>query len=274
MSSDNKDRPLAGWRLRLYETVYESETTAGKLFDICLLIAIVASLIVVAWESVPDLSETQLRVLSTIEWSLTVLFTFEYILRLIVVRRPLRYVASFYGLVDLVAIAPMYLAIFVPGMQYMIVWRSLRLLRVFRILKLGPFVQEASQLTEALVASRRKIIVFFSSLAILAFIFGTFMYVIEGPDNGFKSIPIAIYWAVVTMTTTGFGDIVPRTGLGQAIASFIMLLGYAILAVPTGIITAELASRHHKITTQTCPSCLKQGHETDAKHCKFCGTAL
>ncbi|MCE9598539.1 MAG: ion transporter [Spirochaetia bacterium] len=274
MSSASKDRPLSGWRLRLYETIYESDTRAGKLFDLGLLAAIVLSLVVVAWESVPDLGDTLGAILHVLELSLTGLFTIEYFLRLIVVRRPIRYVTSFYGLVDLVAIVPTYLAFFIPGLQYMIVWRSLRLLRVFRILKLGPFVEEAGQLTEAMVAARRKIIVFFAALAILAFIFGTFMYVIEGPENGFKSIPVSIYWAVVTMTTTGFGDIVPRTGLGQAIATFMMLMGYAILAVPTGIITAELASRPHKITAQTCPSCLLQGHEKDAKHCKFCGAAL
>jgi voltage-gated potassium channel len=268
----NKDRPLSGWRLRLYETIYEAETPAGRAFDIGLLICIVASLIVVAWESVPNLDPTLASVLNGFEWTLTGLFTLEYLLRLIAVRRPFRYVTSFYGLVDLAAILPVYLAVFIPDLHYMIVWRSLRLLRVFRILKLGPFVQEASLLQEAIAASRRKIIVFFSALAVLAFVFGTLMYAIEGPHNGFTSIPVGVYWAVVTMTTTGFGDIVPRTSIGQAIASFVMLLGYAILAVPTGIITAELSRRD--VTTHACPACLKYGHEKDAIHCKYCGSKL
>ncbi len=269
-------RQQTAWRKKLYEVIYEADTRAGKIFDISLLIAILLSLAVVAWESIPGLDNTLHDALYYAEWVLTVLFSLEYVARLLAVRQPIRYATSFYGIIDLMAVLPTYLSILFPGLQYMMVWRSLRLLRIFRVLKLVPFLNEAGVLVNALVQSRRKILIFFTSLVIYVLIFGTLMYVVEGPENGFTSIPVGIYWAVVTMTTTGFGDVVPHTALGQTLASLVMLVGYSIIAVPTGIVSVEIARamRTESAPTRICPSCLKEGHDEDAVYCKFCGSAL
>jgi voltage-gated potassium channel len=206
----------------------------------------------------------------------TLLFTIEYVLRLLSVRRPLRYATSFFGIIDLLAIIPTYLSIFVPGSQYLLVIRILRLLRVFRLLKLSEYVAEADTLRLALRASRRKISVFISAVVLLVVIIGALMYVIEGEAHGFTSIPISIYWAIVTLTTVGYGDLSPRTAIGQMLASIVMIIGYGIIAVPTGIVTVELAqaARQRGVSRQACPSCGAQGHDLDAHWCKYCGAKL
>jgi voltage-gated potassium channel len=210
-----------------------------------------------------------------LEWFFTILFTIEYILRLISVRRPFAYAVSFFGMVDLLSILPTYLSVLIPGGQYLIVIRLLRLLRIFRILKLGEYLTEADQLWLALKASRRKISVFLLTVVILVVIIGSLMYVVEGESHGFTSIPTSIYWAIVTLTTVGYGDLAPQTALGKLLASLVMLLGYGILAVPTGIVTAELArGTGLRISTQSCPSCGRSGHDYDARHCKYCGHLL
>jgi voltage-gated potassium channel len=264
------------WRRRLHEVIFEADTPAGKGFDVLLLIAISISILVVILESVPSLHNQYWPTFLAIEWFFTILFTVEYILRLISVRRPRRYVVSFYGLVDLVAILPTYLSLLLPGGQYLMVVRVLRLLRVFRIFKLGEFLKEANLLTRALYYSRRKISVFMMAVFALVVVVGTMMYVIEGAENGFVDIPTSIYWAVVTLTTVGYGDIAPQTALGKGLASFVMLLGYSIIAVPTGIVTAELAraASETSFTTQACPNCGRDGHAFDALYCKYCSALL
>jgi voltage-gated potassium channel len=212
--------------------------------------------------------------LRALEWSFTLLFTLEYLLRLVSVGRPLRYALSFFGVVDLLAVAPTYLSLVVSGTQSLIVIRALRLLRVFRILKLAQFVGEARQLQAALAASLRKITVFLVTVLNLVLIVGALMYLIEGEENGFASIPDSIYWAIVTLTTVGYGDIAPQTVLGKALASTVMILGYGIIAVPTGIVTVELAGVHRHVSTQACRECSSEGHDTDALHCKYCGGKL
>nr|WP_249060291.1 ion transporter [Desulfobacter hydrogenophilus] len=210
-----------------------------------------------------------------IEWGFTLLFTLEYLLRLFCVTKPLRYAFSFLGLVDLLAVLPTYVSLVLPGSQYMLVIRILRVLRVFRVLKLASYVGEATILIRALLASRRKVVIFLLTIVTLVVIFGSLMYLIEGKKNGFTSIPRSIYWAIVTMTTVGYGDISPKTNLGQGLASVIMILGYAIIAVPTGIVTAELShATRKKISTQACPACMAHGHDPDAVFCKFCSERL
>ena len=263
------------WKKRLYEIIFEADTPAGKLFDVCLLIVIVLSTVVVMVESIPS-SNRYATLFITLEWIFTILFTIEYILRVLVVNRKARYIFSFLGVVDLLSILPTYLALVVSGAQVLIVIRVIRLLRVFRILKLTQFVGAGYSLRTALVASRHKIGVFLLTVIMSVIISGTLMYLIEGAENGFTSIPVSIYWAIVTMTTVGYGDIHPNTAFGQTVASFIMILGYGILAVPTGIVSAEMfdLKSKEKLTTQHCPHCLKEGHDKDAVHCKFCGTKL
>jgi voltage-gated potassium channel len=214
--------------------------------------------------------------LYALEWLFTVLFTIEYCLRLLSVRRPLRYATSFFGVVDLLAVIPTYLSILVPGSQYLLVIRILRLLRVFRLLKLSEYVMEADTLRRALRASRRKISVFISAVVLLVVIIGALMYVVEGEANGFTSIPVSIYWAIVTLTTVGYGDLSPKTPLGQMVASVVMVIGYGIIAVPTGIVSVELAHavRERGISGQACPSCSAEGHDPDAVFCKYCGAKL
>jgi len=271
-----EERPQTGaWRTRWHEIIFEADTPAGKRFDVVLLGLILLSVLAVCLESVPSIRNTYGSGLRVVEWALTGLFTAEYVARLATVRRPLRYMASFYGLVDLLAILPTYLSLLVPGSQSLLVIRALRLLRVFRILKLAHFVGEARLLGAAMRASTRKIIVFLAVVATTVLIAGALMYVVEGEKHGFTSIPTGIYWAIVTMSTVGYGDIVPHTGLGRCIASALMVLGYAIIAVPTGIVTVELGAAAKRATnTQSCPNCGADAHDNDARFCKRCGAKL
>lgn len=265
----------SAWRARLHEVIFEADTPLGKRFDIALLVLIFLSVLAVLLESVRELRENYGVALRTAEWAFTGLFTLEYGARLVAVRRPLRYVFSFYGLVDLLAILPTYLSVIFPGSQSLLVIRALRLLRVFRILKLTHFVGEARLLGAAMRASMRKIIVFLGVVITTVLIAGALIYLVEGEDNGFTSIPIAVYWAVVTMSTVGYGDIVPHTVLGRMIASVLMILGYAVIAVPTGIVTVELsAATRAASNTQACPSCGAEGHDNDARYCRHCGSKL
>lgn len=269
-------RPAGGWRLRLYEIVFESETPAGRAFDQALVVAILLSVAVVIADSVAPLQQRFGRAFDIAEWFFTILFTAEYIARLASVERPLRYARSFFGIVDLLAVLPTYLAIFVPAASALINVRTLRLLRIFRIFKLSAYLTEYQMLAEALAASRRKILVFLSVVVMVALILGTLLYVVEGPEHGFKDIPTSIYWAITTITTVGFGDITPKTSLGRFIASIIMLLGWGTLAVPTGIVTAEIAARSGKAAAlpRVCPGCGAPAATPDARYCHLCGTPL
>lgn len=270
-----KARAESRWRGKIHEIIFEADTPMGKAFDVFLIISILISVVVVLLESVKTFNARYFYTLVLIDWSFTFLFTIEYILRLISVRRPLLYAKSFYGLVDLFAILPSYLSLFFPGTGYFKVIRILRVLRIFRVFKLVQYIREAQTLSRALRASRRKIVVFLLAVLTLVTIFGCVMYIIEGEANGFTSIPRSMYWAIVTLTTVGYGDISPKTSVGQAIAAVIMILGYAIIAVPTGIVTAELARAEPKnVTTQSCPNCSAEGHDEDAVFCKFCGGKL
>jgi voltage-gated potassium channel len=265
---------LSPWQNKLHEVIYEADTKAGKYFDIILLICILLSVATVMLESVESIAALHGEELRIIEWTFTFLFTLEYIARLISIGKPLKYFLSFYGIIDLISILPTYIGIFISGTHTLAVIRSIRLLRVFRILKLAQFISEANVLIQALKASRPKIVVFLFALLSLTFILGTMMYLIETPESGFTSIPRSIYWAIVTLTTVGYGDIAPQTVLGQTLASLIMIIGYAIIAVPTGIVGAELAKAHTPSNTQACPSCSLEGHDDDAEHCKFCGDRI
>jgi len=266
--------PATGWRRRLHEIIFEADTRAGRAFDVALLVVILLSVLAVLLESVPAIRQEHRQALRVVEWVVTVLFTAEYLLRLISVTRPMRYVVSFFGLVDLLAVLPTYLALVLPGTHSLVVIRAVRLLRVFRILKLAHFVDDAELLGRALHASRRKITVFLGSVLTIVLLVGTLMYLIEGEEHGFTSIPTSMYWAVVTMTTVGYGDIAPETPLGRLLAACVMILGYGILAVPTGIVSVEMARATRTVSTQACPACGRQGHEVDARHCKYCGAAL
>jgi len=262
------------WRARLHEVIFEADTRAGRAFDVGLLVAILVSVGAVMLESVADVRREHGAVLRAVEWSLTAAFTLEYVLRLVAVDRPARYARSFFGLMDLVAIVPTYLALVVPEAHSLMVIRAVRLLRIFRILKLAQFLGEAQLLVLALQASRRKITVFLGGIVTIVMIVGTLMYVIEGEEHGFTSIPTSMYWAVVTMTTVGYGDIAPRTAVGQLLAALLMILGYGIIAVPTGIVSVELANAGRAVSRQACPSCGGEGHDIDARHCKYCGAGL
>jgi voltage-gated potassium channel len=274
-------KPLAGWRLRLYTVIFEADTRAGRWFDKSLIFIILASIAVVMADSVDSLHRTYGRTFQAMEWGFTLLFTVEYIARLVCVRRPLKYAGSFFGLIDLLAVLPTYLALFFPGLHALIDVRVLRLLRVFRVFKLTAYVAEYQSLGRALAASGRKILVFLTAVMMLVLVMGTVMYVVEGRENGYTSIPTSIYWAISTVTTVGFGDITPKTDLGRLISSFMMLLGWGILAVPTGIVTAEMAAHRrleqagaHAVTTRTCHECLTEGHAPDANYCFHCGARL
>jgi voltage-gated potassium channel len=271
-----EERPFTRRRARLHEVIFESDTRAGRYFDLVLIWLIVLSVATVILESVREVREQYGRLLYALEWLFTLLFTVEYFLRLLSVRRPLRYARSFFGVVDLLAIVPTYLSVFVPGSHYLLVIRILRLFRVFRLLKLSEYVMEADTLRRALRASRRKISVFISAVVLLVIIIGALMYVIEGEAHGFTSIPRSIYWAIVTLTTVGYGDLSPQTSAGQIVASIVMVIGYGIIAVPTGIVSVELAQavRQKTVTGQSCPSCGAEGHDPDAICCKFCGAKL
>lgn len=277
MAKSNFSKPkLSGARLKWHEIVFESDTRDGRLYNVGLIICIMGSVVVVALESVSTLPPGVAKWLFGLEWFFTIIFTFDYIMRIWIVTSKAKYIFSFFGIIDLLSILPTYLGLFLVGAQSLMVIRSIRLIRIFRIFKLSRYVGEGQNLVMALKSSRHKIIVFLVTVLTSVIITGTLMYLIEGPGNGFTSIPKSIYWAIVTMTTVGYGDIAPQTSLGQTLASFIMILGYGIIAVPTGIISAEMVSQKNKerITTQVCPSCLKEGHDIDAVHCKFCGSRL
>ena len=263
------------WRQKLHEVIFEADTPAGKWFDVLLILAILASVVMVMLDSVGTIQKSYGPILLAGEWFFTILFTIEYLLRLVSVGRPLAYATSFFGVVDLLAILPTYLSILIPGAQYLLVIRILRVLRIFRILKLVQYLGEARMLTQALRASSRKITVFLIVVLTLVTIFGSLIYLIEDPKDGFTSIPKSIYWSIVTLTTVGYGDISPKTGLGQLLSALIMIIGYGIIAVPTGIVTIELAQAFKRqISTQACPECSAEGHDIDAKHCKYCGSRL
>jgi len=270
-------KPESGWRRELFTVIFEADTPAGKAFDIALIGAIVLSVVAVLVDSVEPVARRHGALLDALEWVFTVLFTIEYLARISCVERPMRYVRSFYGLVDLVAVLPTYLAFFFPETAAFIDVRILRLLRVLRIFKLTAYLTELNLLREALAASRRKIFVFLSVVVMIVLIIGTLMYVIEGPKHGFTSIPFAIYWAMSTISTVGYGDVVPRTDLGRALASFMMLIGWGILAVPTGIVTAEMTAQHFRSRLRLadrCRACNAGEHEDDAVFCRICGTRL
>ncbi|MBA3008108.1 MAG: ion transporter [Proteobacteria bacterium] len=265
----------ARWRTVLHEVIFEADTPKGKGFDILLIVSILTSVAAVMLDSIAAVQSLYGSLLYRIEWFFTLIFTAEYLLRLLCVGRPFKYAVSFYGVVDLLAIIPTFLSLFLPGSQYLLVIRILRILRIFRILKLIPYLGEAQLLVKALRASGRKIAVFLYTVLTLVVIFGSLMYVIEGGEHGFTSIPRSIYWAIVTMTTVGYGDIAPQTSLGQALASIVMIFGYSIIAVPTGIVTVEMSQAFgRKVSTQACPECSAEGHDVDASHCKFCGALL
>lgn len=273
----NLGKPLEGWRLRLYTIIFEADTLAGRRFDQALIALILLSVLVVVLDSVAAVEARVGLTLDVLEWCFTLTFTVEYVLRLLCVRRPLAYALSFYGLIDLISVLPTYLAMLVPEAHFFIDVRILRLMRVFRIFKLTGFVSEYNALGHALVASRRKILVFLSFVLMVVLIMGTVMYVVEGPANGYTSIPTSMYWAITTMTTVGFGDITPKTDLGRLISSMMMILGWGVLAVPTGIVTTELALQRPTLgrpTTRTCQACLSEGHAPEANFCNRCGAAL
>ncbi|GAB4561536.1 MAG: ion transporter [Haliangiales bacterium] len=263
----------ARWRERVHEVIFEADTFGGKAFDVALFFAIALSVLVVMLESVQSIDREYHTALRVADLVLTGLFTVEYVLRLLCVDRPWRYARSFFGVVDLLAVLPVFTSIFLEGTQSLLVIRALRMLRIFRVLKMGHYVGEAEHLMKALRASRRKVIVFMGAVGTLTVIMGALMYLIEGADAGFTSIPRGIYWAIVTMTTVGYGDIAPQSVLGQFVAAVLMIAGYGIIAVPTGIVSVELAAAT-KITTRTCKSCISEGHDLDAKFCKHCGAPM
>ncbi|MBR9920924.1 MAG: ion transporter [Bacteroidetes bacterium] len=263
-------------RDRLHEIIFEADTPSGKLFDVLLLIFIFLSVLVVMLESVNHFPPEWYDFFHVMEWLFTIVFTIEYILRLYVVRHSWKYALSFFGIVDLLAILPTYISLFIAGSQYLLVIRALRLLRVFRVFKLGHYLRAGTIITESLKRSRSKIFVFLFFILLSVTIIGSVMYLVEGGTNvGFSSIPKSIYWAIVTLTTVGFGDITPQTNLGQFFSAVVMILGYAVIAVPTGIVSAEFI-RESQIArnTQACRFCGKEGHDDDAKHCKYCGELL
>lgn len=276
MSEQGQNKTLRSWKSRLHEVIYESHTTAGKVFDITLLIFIVVSIVVVMLDSVAELHASYGKLFFAMEWFFTIVFTAEYILRLICIRRPWKYIFSALGIIDLLAIIPSYLSFIYIGSQSLLVLRALRLLRVFRIFRLVHFLSEMRFLHVAIINSIRKISIFILFVISAVVILGSIIYLVEGPNNGFSSIPQSVYWAIVTITTVGYGDIAPVTPLGKLIASFIMLLGYGIIAVPTGIVTTEMAiaAKNQRQENQACPSCGREGHDHDARFCKYCGTKL
>ncbi len=269
------DQPAeAHWRHRLYEIAFEAETPAGRAFDITLITLIVVSVLIVLLESVKGFRSEYGTALTIAEWVITILFTIELIVRLIAVKRPLRYIFSFYGMVDIVAILPTYLSLIFAGTQYLMVVRILRLLRIFRILKLTSYISESRVIMSALSRSRQKITVFLVAIITIVTVVGSMMYVVEGEENGFTDIPTSIYWAIVTLTTVGYGDLSPKTGLGKFLASLVMIMGYGIIAVPTGIVTAELTRAAKPASTHVCMECHAEAHDIDAVHCKYCGARL
>lgn len=278
---NNSSTPHPVLRDRLNTVIFGTDTPAGRLFDLCLTVCILLSVLVALLDSVPAINARFHSVMLALEWMFTLLFTLEYALRLYSADVTRRYAFSFFGIVDLASILPAYLSLLFPAASYLLVFRLLRILRIFRILKLIRFVGDANILVRALLQSRRKILIFLFSVIIMNIIFGSLMYVVEGPENGFTSIPVAIYWSIVTLTTVGYGDISPHTGLGQFIASLAMITGYAIIAVPTGIVSSELMNEYQTKMKEeerdyqvSCSNCLRRGHDRDAHFCKQCGSAL
>ncbi|MCK8481131.1 ion transporter [Psychroserpens algicola] len=287
--SDNKTH--ADWRDKLHEIIYEADTPAGKLFDVVLLIAILASIILVMLESIKSFDDKYHTFLNISEWIITILFSIEYIARIITVKKPFKYIFSFYGIIDLLSTIPKYISLFLAGTHALVALRALRLLRVFRILKLARYLGASNQLASAIKASRAKIAVFLFAVLIASVIFGTIMYLVEGEEHGFTNIPKSVYWCIVTLTTVGFGDIAPETPLGQFIATIIMILGYGIIAVPTGIVSAEYTKaggddkkktsntdseqlKNIQLNTQCCVNCLTETHHDNAEFCFKCGCKL
>ncbi len=258
----------------LHEIIFEADTKAGKFFDVALLIVIIISVALVMLESVPVIQENNRQLLKISEWAITVIFTLEYILRIIIVKKPFRYIFSFYGIIDFLSVIPTYLSLLIIGSQSLVVIRVLRLLRVFRILKLTRYTHAGKTLARAMWNSRAKVSVFIFFVLIIVTIFGTIMYIVEGEEHGFTSIPRSIYWAIVTLTTVGYGDISPVTPFGQLLASVVMIMGYAIIAVPTGIVTAEIIKPTFRSNTHVCSECMCDSHEDDATFCKKCGCEM
>ncbi|MBU0488552.1 MAG: ion transporter [Bacteroidetes bacterium] len=270
-----KEKRRQGWRHRLHEIIFEADTYAGKLFDVVLLVMILISILVVMLDSEKSFSSHFTEVLTIAEWVFTILFSIEYILRIIVTKKPMRYIFSFLGIIDFISTMPTYLSLFFPGSHYLLTIRVLRLLRVFRVLKLTRYTFASRVIVKSLEASRFKIMVFLSAMLVIVVITGAMIYLIEGEENGFTSIPRSVYWAIVTVTTVGYGDLSPQTGLGQFLASILMITGYAIIAVPTGLITAEIALRKAvSSNTNVCENCHCSEHDDGAKFCKLCGSAL
>jgi voltage-gated potassium channel len=271
----NPENMLSERQKFLHSMLFEADTKVGRNFNILLIFCIVASVAIVMLDSIRSVREAHGGLLSTLDWIFTVIFSVEYLLRLYSVLSPWGYARSFNGIIDAVSVVPNYLSLLVEGAQYFSIVRVFRVLRVFRFLKLAKHLSEASELISALHASRRRITVFITGVFTLVVIIGSAMYIIEGEENGFTSIPVSIYWAVVTLTTVGYGDISPKTGLGQAFSVLIMILGYGIIAIPTGIVTSELtAGKMAEVSTQACPACCAQDHDVDAVFCKHCGTKL
>ncbi|MFL6590663.1 MAG: ion transporter [Chthoniobacterales bacterium] len=264
-----KNQPA--WKHRLYSIIFESDTRAGKAFDVGLLIAIGLSITAVMLDSVESVRAEHSLLLRSVEWTCTFLFTVEYAARLLCVRRPLDYIRSFYGIIDLFAFLPTYINLFIPTLKNLMMIRVLRLLRIFRILKLSQFMEESETLMTALYASRQKIAVFISTVLAVVLIMGTIMYLLEGPENGFDSIPRGVYWAIVTLTTVGYGDVTPHTVLGRILACFIMIMGYGIIAVPTGIFAMELREATKSKEAQTCSICATAETDRAARFCRRCG---
>jgi len=277
------------WKEKLHEIIYEADTPAGKLFDVILLFFILFSIVLVMLESVKSIDNKYHDLINFCEWIVTILFSVEYILRIITVNKPLKYIFSFYGIVDFLATIPKYLSFFIVGSHALVTLRALRLLRVFRILKLARYLGASNQLKDSIIASRVKIFVFLFAVLVSSVVFGTIMYLVEGEENGFTNIPKSVYWCIVTLTTVGFGDIAPQTALGQFITTIIMILGYGIIAVPTGIVSAEYAKSSRKaekeltdnipkkkiqLNTQRCSNCHEEYHDDDANFCKTCGNNL
>ena len=264
-------------RFRIHEIIFEADTPLGKYFDIALLIFIISSVAAVLLETVPYYDEKYAQLFSTLEWIFTIFFTIEYVLRLYSVLKPIKYATSFFGIIDLLAILPAYISLLFAGTQSLMVIRAIRLLRIFRIFKMVSFISEAEYIAGALIAARKKILIFLFTILLITIIFGSVMYLVEGTKNPeqFDSIPRSIYWAIVTMTTVGYGDISPHTEFGQFIAAIVMILGYAVIAVPTGIITSELVKKKKEsVNTQVCRHCSREGHDDDATFCKYCGNLI
>ncbi len=272
----NNNSSYKTWKDKLHDIIYEADTPIGKIFDITLLILIVLSIIFVMLESVKGLPLLTYEFLYYAEWVITIFFTFEYIARIISIKRPSTYIFSFYGIIDLLSTLPLYLSFFITGSSALLAVRALRLLRVFRILKISRYIGESNRLAKAIRDSGAKILVFLFAVLVLCIIMGTVMYLIEGESSGFRSIPISVYWCIVTLTTVGYGDIAPITPLGQFLAAIIMIMGYGIIAVPTGIVSAEYTQQHKKVNlnTRACSNCNETNHSDNAKFCHKCGEDL